>query len=289
MADEPIVVVAPEVTPPVVPPVVPPVANSPWHVGLDSETLGHIQNRGWDKLEPKDAAAAAVKAHREAEKLMGVPADKLLRMPDPTDAAAVKSFWQRLGAPATAEEYKFDSLKFADEKPASPEFQAFARRLASENNLPADVATNIAKGMVGYLDQSTATEVAEKAAALTTEKATLAANWGANKDANLFVAQQAAAKLGVSPEAITALEGVVGYAATMEMFRKIGAATGEDTFIGNPNPAIPGVMTRDQAVARKAELMADADWVKKYTDGGMASKEFKEMQALIGVIVGQAA
>jgi hypothetical protein len=51
-----------------------------WHTGLDSELIGHATNRGWDKLDGKAAAQAALKAHRDAERHLGVPAEQVLRL-----------------------------------------------------------------------------------------------------------------------------------------------------------------------------------------------------------------
>src|SRR5690348_6393637 len=48
-----------------------------WFDGADAETVGHIQNRGLDKLPANEAALAAIKAHREAEKHLGVRADQI--------------------------------------------------------------------------------------------------------------------------------------------------------------------------------------------------------------------
>src|SRR5437879_5504237 len=85
-----------------------------WHQGADAETLGHIQNRGWQDKPANEVALAAIKAHREAEKLIGVPADQLLRLPVSTaDAEAWKPVWQKLGAPVDAAGYDFTPIKTA--------------------------------------------------------------------------------------------------------------------------------------------------------------------------------
>jgi len=61
----------------------------PWYEGAAAEDVGYFQNRGWDKVDAKTAAFNAAKAHREAEKLIGAPADKMIRLPnDPNDAEA---------------------------------------------------------------------------------------------------------------------------------------------------------------------------------------------------------
>src|SRR5258708_6406048 len=93
----------------------PPASDKPWHDGLAAEDVGYFQNRGWDKVDAKTAAINAAKAHREAEKLIGAPADKIIRLPnDPNDAEAWRQVRLRLGAPKDAKEYDFSTVKFAD-------------------------------------------------------------------------------------------------------------------------------------------------------------------------------
>jgi hypothetical protein len=96
---------------------------------------------------------------------------------------------------------------------------------------------------------------------------------------------RAAGALGVTPEEDAALEKVVGYAATMEMFRNIGTKIGEDKFVLNLHQRRRlGAMTREQAVDRKAALMNDQVWVKAYLAGD--AEKAAEMTALNTMIVG---
>lgn len=262
------------------------MTDAAWYTGvegMDAEMVGHLQNKGFDKLAAPQAAAALAKSWREAEKLIGVPPEQIIRMPkDPTtDVDGMKAVWQRLGAPKDAKDYDFSKVLGADGKPASEKFIEALRKTSAELNLPKDTAAKLASSLVKFSDDNSAADGAERTAKLAEEKTALAKNWGANVAANTEVAKRAAAALGVKPEDVTALEGVVGYARVMEMFRQIGTKIGEDKFItNNGNPS--GVMTREQAVARKAELMKDEGWVEKYMKGGSA--ENREMQSLIAII-----
>ena len=92
----------------------------PWHDGLPAEDVGYFQNRGWDKTDAKTAAVAAAKAHREAEKLIGAPADKIVRLPnDPNDAEAWRQVRLRLGMPQDEKGYA-DTLKVVTEAGDAP-------------------------------------------------------------------------------------------------------------------------------------------------------------------------
>ena len=267
------------------PPPAAPAAKA-WFEGMEAETLGHLQNRGWDKLEPKDAVAAAIKAHKEAERFVGAPADQLLRIPtDPKDEAGWKALRMRLGAPNEAKEYDFSTVKYADGSALDEGFATKLREAAYQRGLAKDDAAFIADTFAKYQDGKSLSAKAEATAKLEADKAGLREDWGKAYDANLFVAQQAAAKLGVAPEAIAALEGQVGYRAVMKLFQAVGAKTGEDVFVNNPNPGAPGVMGPAQAEARIADLKADSAWVARYLNGDVNAR--REMDALTSIKVGQ--
>lgn len=257
---------------------------SPWHTGLEGELLGHVQNKGWHQLDAAAAAKAIAQAHREAERHIGVPADQVLRMPK-ADApeADWAAFYAKLGKPAAATDYDLSAVKFSDGSELSADAVAFAQNTAHALHLPKEAGAKLAAEIAKFLDGAETSDRAEAEAKLTTEKAELAKEWGPNAEANLFVAKQAALKLGVPVEAINALEGQVGYAAVMKMFQKIGTSIGEAKFISNNGPA-GDIVTREQALARKAELMADAAWQKKYFEGDATAN--REMTALNVVITG---
>lgn len=253
-------------------------AQKPWFDGkLDGEYLGHAQTKGWDKLTPAEAAIVAIKSHRDAEKLIGAPADKMVRLADPNDEAATKAMWQRLGAPADAKDYDFSTVKTSDGKDIDPKLADALRGAAASANAPKDVAARLADAVVKFNDAQTAEQVAAKAATVATEKGELQKNWGTNFEPNKFVAQKGAEKLGFSAEQIAALENTAGYAKTMEAMRRVGELSGEAKFVNDPNNPT-GVMTREQAMAQKSTLMADTAWVTRYLAGGAA--EVREMTAL---------
>lgn len=261
-------------------------AAKPWHDGkADAETLGHWQNKGWDPKDPGSIAIAATKAHREAERLIGAPASELIRMPKVGDEAGIKAMWQRLGVPADPKEYDFVALKFSDGKVTDEALDATLRASFSKVNIPKDAAASLAADIVKHFNGVKAAGDAELTANLAKEREALAKNWGTNEPANKLTATRAAAALGVGAEEIAALEKIVGYAKTMEMFRNIGSKIGEAKFIGGDQDK-PGIMSREQAIAKKGELMADTEWVKRYTAGGMKSAEFRELEALLTIIGG---
>lgn len=266
----------------------PPPPPATWYEGktADAEIIGHIQTKGWDKKPVHEAALEAIKAHRDAEKYIGAPANQIIRLPtDPKDEAGWKGVWQRLGAPADAKDYDFTGIKTAAGTDIGEDVQGFVRAQAAALNMPKDNAKALAAALVKFTDDKITADAAERTAQIDVQRAELKKNWGPNWDANLLTAKNAAAALGVSPETVAALEGMagVGYAKVMEMFRTIGSKIGEDKFVTNPGGG-PGVMTREQAIAKKAELMNDSVWTERYLKGDNAA--VREMTALNTLIVG---
>lgn len=255
-----------------------------WHAGADAETLGFWQNKGLDLSDPLKFATGLTTQYRNAESLIGAPPDRVLKMPKPdAPEAEVKAFWQRLGAPADAKEYDFAAIKHADGNPIAQPLADAIRSVAATAHLPKDAATAVATAIAKHLDNAKAEADAGAAAKLTEEKAALAKNWGTNADINKLTAMQGAKRLGVTPEDIAALEKVVGYSRVMEMFRKVGAGTNEDTFVESRADA-KGALTREAAIARKTELSNDESWRKRFLAGDVGA--VTEMRNLDYMIAG---
>src|SRR5665213_2561006 len=257
-----------------------------WVPATDPDFAGYAQSKGWDKLSAPEAAAAAVKSYREAEKKYGAPAEELVRFPKDPVAPEWNGVFERLGKPKDAKEYDFASVKRADGTALNDGLADKLRASAFKLNLTKDAATGIASTVAAFLDGTDATALAEKTAGVATSKAALIKNWGSNFPANQVIAQGAVRALGLEPDTVSKLEGVVGYEKIMEMFRVIGTKIGEDRFI-HSGGSHQAVMTRDEAQARITSLKADTDWTTKYLAGGVDQR--KEMDALVRIVVGVAA
>lgn len=252
---------------------------TPWYGTPDTETLGYIQNRGLDKMTADKAAMEAIKSHREAEKFLGVPQDQLLRIPkDASDVAGWNTVHAKLGAPADAKEYDFSAVKYKDGTPLSPEETESIRTIAADLKLPKNSAALLAQKLLALGEVSRETSMAKAAGELAQEQDKLNQNWGSNKAAHMVVAENAMRALGVTDEQIENLSKQIGYATTMEMFRNIGARTGEDKFVTNGQGGQSGVMTKDAATYRLGQLQNDSLWFNKFQAGDvLAVKEFNDL------------
>lgn len=265
-----------------------------WFEGFDAETKGYLQTRTWDKKTAVEAFLEASKAHREAERFVGAPADKIIRLPDErtTDTPETRTrhaqewekIHQRLGKPTEAKDYDFSAVKRTGDKALDDTLADTLRQTAFNANLSKDAAARMASEVVKHLDGAEAATAAAQADKLANEKKDLEKNWGGNAASNMVVAQGAVRALGVDPVAVAALEKVIGYAKVMDMFRNIGSKIGEDRFVSNTGGGGSGnAMTREQAVAEKEALKKDQDWVKRYLKGG--AEEKRKMDALDRMIL----
>lgn len=246
-----------------------------WFVtaGADTETQGYLSNRGWDKLPPEKAALEAIKAHRNAEKLLGGPADRLMRIPtDPADSDGWGKVYTALGRPKDATGYDFKEAGDAD-----PTFINFVREFAYRNNMPKSAGEALAKEVTKFAAAQEAELQKQAELEVAKEQRELRSQYGFEYDAKMLTAQNAVAKLGIDPTAVKTLEGKIGYKAVIDMFVKIGSAIGEDTFIKSEQTG--AIMSPAGAAERLAQLKSDPEWVKRYQEGG--KKELQEMKDLI--------
>ena len=265
-------------------------AAKPWFDGIDAETLGHWDNKGWKKEDPKALATELTKAWKGLEKNFGVPADQLLKLPkDNADEAGWAAVRQRLGMPKEAKEYDFSNVKFADGTELDQGFVDTMRGALHKAGVAKDAAPEVARAVVNFMEGADKAEASERTVKLQADRTALEREWGSNFEFNRLTAMQGAKRAVGSDEAaksvVEAMEQAIGYKATMEFWRKIGAGTTEDTFVDVSKGGSP--TTRNGAVARKAELEGDPDWVSRFLKGG--AKEKQEMDSLLAQIHGAAA
>ncbi len=145
-----------------------------WHEGIEPETLGFWQNKGYDITSPKALAAKLTEQYRGLEKHVGAPPDQILRMPK-ADAPAteIAAFRQRLGAPAEAKDYDFSSIKDATGQPLAQPLADALRASFHSQGIPKMAAPAIAADVVKALDGIKSTQNTLTSAKLTEERATL--------------------------------------------------------------------------------------------------------------------
>lgn len=248
-----------------------------WHtVGFDTETQGWIQNRGLDKLTPDKALPEVIKGYRGAEKLIGVPADRVLKLPGDTDAPeSWNPVYDRLGRPADPKGYDIPLPEGSDRS-----FSDSLRPVFHELGLNTKQVKGLTEKYNAAVDAARADQVKEYEVRATADAKALKTEWGAAHEKNMSIAKGVAKTFGMTGDVIDALESAMGYAGVMRFLNKVGASMGEDKFHsgGASNPGFNGAMTPAAAQNRITALRADPDFVKKYLAGG--AKEKEEMNRL---------
>lgn len=261
---------------------------TPWYAGKAPENMvGHWQNRGLPANDPAELAIKVSEQYLELEKLRGVPADRLIKLPEANDEAGWKGVWSRLGAPKEAKDYDLSSVKM-NGNDADPALLDAMRAAMFAASIPTEKGLSIVKAAVKFLEDKDKAALAESTAKEADQWAALKKNWGQNENHNTLVADEGARRLGVSPDEVKAMGKVIGIDRVAELFRKIGAGTQEAGFRVAPNGAGGDVTTQEGAKARLQELQEDSEWRGRFLKGGLNEKrEFHNLTRLAAGVVGE--
>lgn len=257
-------------------------ADPAW-AGFDDETKGAFQTHGWDKKSPAEAAAGAMKSYREAEKHIGIPKDQIFRWPkDATDEEGHKALRTRLNVPDEAKGYDLSGVKFTDGTELDPGFIEPMSAALHKAGVSKDNAPEVVKAVVKFMEDADKETAAATAAQIAQDSDKLRQSWGPNVEANTFIANSAAEKLGLGNDLLNKLVGVSGRVEVAQALLKLGQMMKEDKFVASPAAGSTGVMTKEQATARYKELKNDATWVKKLDAGDAAvTREFNALATLM--------
>lgn len=241
-----------------------------WLKGADETTVGYVQNKGW--TEPTQV----LEGYRNLEKLLGAEkAGRTVVLPgDKAEPAEVDAFYAKLGRPAAAKDYKVPVPEGQDAA-----FAEAAKAKFHELGLTAKQAEALAVWNNEYAAGAISAHQAKQSAVFGADVEALRTGWGAAHDQNVVLARNVVAALGVDGKTIDAISGAIGHKATMELFHKIGAKTGEDTYTaGTATTNYGSALTPGQAKDRIATLKSDKTWVARYVSkDAEATAEFERL------------
>ena len=248
--------------------------NDAWYSGLPEADQGWLQNRGLHEKPVTDAVAETIKSYRNLESRMGVPSDRLLKLPEKLEGEEMAAVYDRLGRPEKPDSYEF---KPPENVELDDGFTDWAKNTFHKYGLNQEQAQGLLSEYLQY--EMGASDQANSATEeqLQQQAETLKKEWGAAYDQNLSSAKRAARELGMSAEELDALDSTIGYDRVMKMFNSIGEKIMEPGFHDNPRDGGPGGMggklTPQQAMDRINELKQDAGFRKKYTEGDADARQ----------------
>lgn len=281
-----------EGTPPVSPPAAPPAEGSSppsppaappppsyYESFEDPQDRGYVETKGWKS--GKDL----LHSYRNLEKLRGVPAERLLTLPENMeDAEALKPIMAKLGlaAPEKAEDYGFTQIDGMDQ-----EFATTAQGWMHELGVPPKIAAGLAERWQAYANAQREGVLREATEETAAELGRLQGEWGPKYDENVEIARRAVRQFGFSEEELQAMESGIGAAAMYKRFNAIGQRLNEGSFIEGDSKKDGFIMTPDAARSKRNGLMEDNAFMAKFLNGDPAAKE--QMERLNRIIAGSQA
>lgn len=245
-------------------------AETPWYAEVVPQDQHEwIANKKWD------GPAAVVRDYRNLESYVG--ADKAGRgviIPKDDDPEAWGQVYDKLGRPGKPEEY---GLPVPEGDPGE-----FAKQAASWFH-EAGLTKRQADALAGKWNEYAGAQQGEAAKAEEARQAALAeewtqaetalrTEWGEQYDNNLNMARAAAQKLGVDPDALEKMQGVMGQAALMRHFHSVAQLYREGELApGGQNKS--GAMTPAQARAEIKALQQDRTFYEKLKAGDVEAQK----------------
>lgn len=199
-----------------------------------------------------------VKSFANAEKLMGLPPDRIVKMPtDKSTSEEWNEYYTRLGRPAKPEDYKLP-VPEGD----SGEFAKTAQNWMHEAGIPAAMATKVATKWNEYVaGQMKAAKTAQETKN-STEGAELKTEWAVDYDKNFELVDKAAHAFGMTKVQLDALRSAMGVKAAMKFMREIGVKVGTEGDFVDPDKGgggFQGNLTAEQAGAQLKALVASKE------------------------------
>ncbi len=242
-----------------------------WTSSLNESQRLFVQNKGFKQ------PAEALESYRNLETLMGVPKERLLKLPEAPDAPEWGEVYDRLGRPKNANEYTF---KEPEGVKGDPQFKDWAQKQFHALGLTKSQGETLAAKWNEYAQGDVAKQKETYAANLKVEQGALQKEWGAAYEQQIKTCFKAAQTFGLGQEDVTKLENALGYSATLKFLAKVGAKVGEDSFVmgDGAGSGFQGALTPERAQAEITELKKDKDFLRRYSSGDREA--FKKMERL---------
>lgn len=231
------------------------------------DTIGDADLKTWVGGKNWNDLAAMATSHRNLEKLIGAPADEIVRLGKNPDASVVRDLQTRLGMPADPAKYE---ISMPENMPVDQPFVDWARQAFHKAGLTNTQAKEFSKA---YNDFAAARfEQANKDYELNVkaDEGALRTEWGNGYDAQMNRAKVTVKALGIPSEAVDAMESAMGYAGVMKFFAGLSSKFSEDTFrdaqSGGRNNGFGFNITPSEAKAELNRLLADNNFKAALTD-----------------------
>lgn len=247
-----------------------------WMEGLSSDEIAFAQAKGWHK--DGKGPADIMRSYRNLERLRGVEADRLVKIPDPKNAEEVAQFRSRLGVPETVEGYTNHDVETPTGVLRADLIANISHKIGATPEQHAALLDATGE-LVRNLFQTEAEDAARRNAA---ELVDLKREWGPKFDEYNQAVDSAVVQLGLDEEFVEALKIAGGEAKARRVLAQIGLKLGE-----HKRPAessIPSLMTTEVAKARIDALKKDSAFYARLTSGDADAR--REWEQLLSIVAG---
>lgn len=258
------------------------VAETPaWYDGASDETVGYIQNKGWQEDPMK-----AISSYQELEKFRGVSEDKLIMMPK--EGETMDAVWNKLGRPESAEKY---DLGLPPEMPVDDARMGMAMEAAYKAGLSNDQIKALITADSEYNVQAQEHQAKELSRLQEVDVNDLKKEWGEAYEERAELGRRFIKDNlpdGVDKIAmLSAIEDAVGTKAMLQLFGNAGIKSiNLEDKAPDTSGSRPYGYTREQATADKQTLMteiqADPARLDNYNKGiGTDLEKMKQFNSII--------
>lgn len=246
--------------------------DKPWYDGVDADTIGYLQNKKWDA---NDGPRKVLEGYRNLEKLHGVPAEQILKLPTDDNPEAWSSVYSRLGRPETPDKYGMDNIKVPEGVSLDTDRIAFFDSIMHKHGLSTAQRNNLVNSFIDY-EQGISAERAKETEQIQAEQlGILKKEWGSKYDQRVALANQAFRSFlpdGVDKDQLSSfLENGLGSAIAVKLFANIADRMGEDKFNDDGDRTEKFGYTVEQATndrnVLKNEITGDSVRLSNYNKG----------------------
>lgn len=247
-----------------------------WTDGFSADELAYIESKGWHK-EGK-GPADVLRSYRNIERLRGVDAERLVRLPDWSKPDEVAEYRTRIGVPESAEKYENHEVALPIGTLDATAIAKLSHRIGANQqqhtellNGTGELLTELFKAENESMGRKRATELQDLAREVGPAKLP-----EFNQDVESAIAQFRS----LLPDDL--LDGIaaVGEAPFRKFLAAVGRSMREHARPGDGRPS-NAPMTADVAKARMNQLRSDAGFFKKLETGDAdARQEWAQLQRI---------
>ncbi len=265
-----------------------PGGEQPWYSGIEDASLrGLAETKGWKN------PAEALNSYRQLETHMGVPPERLIKLPDKADAPEWGDIKKKLGfsAPEKPDDY---GLTQGLPDGADPGFAQAISAKAHELGIPASQMKGLAEFWNSYIGDADSKH--QQAEQLKGQVAldSLKTEWGERYNESAELARRAGQEImsttGMTADQLNQIEGAIGTAAFLKMFAAVGSKNNaEAPFLGSESGGNRAFLSPDAAKAEIQRLSADVEFGKGFMeekDRGLQGPYTQKWEALNKIAAG---